>query len=462
MQSATGARLPDRRTIERVIADVSEGLVERDAQARCLVLAALCGEHVLFVGPPGTAKSELARRLHRVIGGRYFERLLTRFTVPEELFGPLSLAALDAGRYERDIDGYLPTASIAFLDEVFKANSAILNALLTLLNEREFDQGAARIAAPLVTVVAASNEVPDDETLRAFFDRFLFRCAVAPVSDDGFERLLDAGGPARGGGAALDVGALAAEQAAAGAVRVPGEIVAALRELRAFARGEAMPVSDRRWVRIVRALRVAAAANGRDAVALDDLWIAQFLVCENSAQAARVEGWFAERLGAGQEVTPERLARVVQAFEKQIELERSATELAFDDSGKLALVQRVAGADADAMSGAAPRMSAFSRRKRFSATHIRARMAQIDAVLARVDAFAADANRQSDAVVAALAANLWVAAPFRDRVRATFASNLAKVLAQRADLQRVRDEYAALPLADVDDGIPPEPVEVVA
>jgi len=180
--------------LKAIIDTLNRGLIERGQCVRLCLLAALAGEHSLLIGPPGTAKSELARRLHSVFrDARYFERLLTRFSVPEELFGPLSIKALEEDRYERHTDGFLPDASIAFIDEVFKANSAILNALLTLLNEREFDNGAGRQRCPLISAIGATNDVPEDEVGEAFFDRFLVRLPVAAVSADNFGALLDAG-----------------------------------------------------------------------------------------------------------------------------------------------------------------------------------------------------------------------------------------------------------------------------
>src|SRR5512144_1115028 len=256
---------PPRERLRALLDAMAHGLVERRRQVRLALLTALAGEHTLLIGPPGTAKSELARRLHLAFeDARYFERLLTRFSVPEELFGPLSISALEQDRYERQTKGYLPQASIAFIDEVFKANSAILNALLTLLNERKFDNGAGREDCPLISAIGATNDVPAGEVAEAFFDRFLIRLPVAPVSAEGFRKLV-ALDVTRGvqAAATLEQRDRHAITQAAHDVSIPAEVTSLLAELRKHLEGGPIYVSDRRWMKIVGLLKTAAATDGR-------------------------------------------------------------------------------------------------------------------------------------------------------------------------------------------------------
>jgi MoxR-like ATPase len=445
---------------QSIIDRVSEGLFERDEAVRLLILAALSGEHLLLVGPPGTAKSELARRLHQVFGGHYFERLLTRFSVPEELFGPLSLAALDEGRYERDIAGYLPCASIAFLDEVFKANSAILNALLTVLNERQFDQGSQRVTVPLVSLVAASNEVPDDENLRAFEDRFLLRCVVAPVSDDVFKAMLSEAQVTHETSALLSVADVEQLREKAATIELPDEVSQRLMELRSQLREKHIDISDRRWVRAVALLKICAATHGVTAVSPDDLWVLKALVGERADHALVIEDWYCEMLGADQALDPVWAARVADAFEMQLEREESATELSFDDSGKLSLMKKKGGVDEEAMENAAPRMSAFSQRKLYSATHIAARGDQIDQILESLNDFIENADGHRQALAERLSKNLWLPPALADRVLQNLNVTVQRVSAERERLIAVLAAYKALPLAESDNGQRPAPLEL--
>src|SRR5580704_6867451 len=140
----TAAR-PTPQSLPRRLAELAKNLEGRflgkDEVIRLLLIATVAGEHAVLIGPPGTAKSALIRMYARMLQARYFEYLLTRFTEPNEIFGPVDIAAFREGRYQRRIEGMLPEAEIVFLDEVFKSNSAILNALLTLLNERRYTSG---------------------------------------------------------------------------------------------------------------------------------------------------------------------------------------------------------------------------------------------------------------------------------------------------------------------------------
>jgi MoxR-like ATPase len=176
--------------VGRVLEDRFLGKAEA---IRLLVVSMVAGEHALLVGPPGTAKSALVRTFARLLHARYFEYLLTRFTEPNEIFGPVDIAAFREGRYERRTEGMLPDAEIVFLDEVFKSNSAILNALLTLLNERRFTSGGRALASPLISAFGASNEVPSDEALAAICDRFLLRIRSENLDAYHFQDLLQKG-----------------------------------------------------------------------------------------------------------------------------------------------------------------------------------------------------------------------------------------------------------------------------
>jgi MoxR-like ATPase len=173
---------------------IKDDYVERDIAVDVVALAALCREHVLLIGPPGTAKTAVLEQFSGMLRARYFSYLLTKFTEPAELFG-----AIDVRRFQEQKElrvnthGMLPEAEIVFLDEVFNGSSAILNTLLALVNERRFRNGSRLQRAHLITLLGASNDVPDDPMLSAFCDRFLFRCAVEYVSEEAVDDVLDLG-----------------------------------------------------------------------------------------------------------------------------------------------------------------------------------------------------------------------------------------------------------------------------
>jgi MoxR-like ATPase len=181
-------------SIDELRKTLCASLIEREPEIEAALLGLVAREHVLLVGPPGTAKSALSNGITSAIAEAHaFTVLLTKFTTPEELFGPVKLSALREDRYERATDGYMPTAHVAFIDEVWKASSAILNTLLTMLQERGFDNGGVRMACPLRIAIAASNEWPsaeDGQELGAIFDRFLIRRLVRPVSPSNRAKLL--------------------------------------------------------------------------------------------------------------------------------------------------------------------------------------------------------------------------------------------------------------------------------
>lgn len=175
---------------------IADSLIERDDEADVLVRCLVAHENPLFVGPPGVAKSLMFRNLSKCIADlnedTYFECLLGKYTEPSELFGPIRVSGLKEDRYVRKIERYMPSAYLVFADEIWKASTAILNTLLTILNEHEYDNDGVRIKCPLRMAGAASNEWPAADELGALFDRFLVRRVVRPVSRANRAQLLTA------------------------------------------------------------------------------------------------------------------------------------------------------------------------------------------------------------------------------------------------------------------------------
>jgi MoxR-like ATPase len=172
---------------------MEQNFLDKQEIVRLLLVSVIAGEHLLLVGPPGTAKSAMVRLFARLIDAKYFEYLLTRFTEPNELFGPVDIRAFREGTYTRRTETMLPESEIVFLDEIFRSNSAILNSLLTILNERKFSNGAKVIPVPLLSMFGASNEVPNDESLAAIFDRFLLRVVSDNLDSYHFHNLVAKG-----------------------------------------------------------------------------------------------------------------------------------------------------------------------------------------------------------------------------------------------------------------------------
>lgn len=180
--------------IEKIIKLISDGLYEREEIVSLTLLSAIAGKPIFLYGPPGTAKSFIAKRISSAFkDAKYFGYLMQRFSTPEDIFGPISLEELKNDRYVRKIEGYLPDSDFAFLDEIWKSTPAILNTLLTIINERVFKNGNEEIKVPLKALISASNETPPEgQGLEALYDRFIVRLMVNNIkSRDNFEKILE-------------------------------------------------------------------------------------------------------------------------------------------------------------------------------------------------------------------------------------------------------------------------------
>ena len=251
--------------------------VGRDNEIDGILTAVIARTHVLLLGPPGTAKSLLTTVFCNALSGEYFEMLLAKQSTPDELFGSIDIEALDKGQgVKRDTRGMMPEADVAFLDEIFKANSAILNSLLTLLNERKFkNYGGATQQVPLQICVGASNEYPEDASLEALYDRFQLRFWTEYVPTRSMAmQLLDCPDPADVVTAKLTMTDIATMQAVCKTVDVPQHVKEQLLDIREqMARKHGIVVSDRRLRQSLRLIQARAMLNGRAIAESKDLLV---------------------------------------------------------------------------------------------------------------------------------------------------------------------------------------------
>ena len=282
---------------KQLLGEMNRGIYEKETEISLSLLAALAGESIILLGPPGVAKSMVARQLKTAFrDAQSFEYLMSRFSTPDEIFGPVSIQKLKTSdTYERAVEGYLPTADVVFLDEIWKAGPAIQNTLLTVINEKIFRNGNREMHLPLKLLVAASNELPaKGEGLEALWDRFVIRIESRPIKlEKNFRAMLlevtsEERGVKKQSSAAegkANSNAITAEEYAEwteriGKIGVKIEVLDAIsairKSLRAVNVDEAAErrniyVSDRRWKNIVRLLRTSAFMQDREEVDICDL-----------------------------------------------------------------------------------------------------------------------------------------------------------------------------------------------
>lgn len=278
--SSVAARpLPAILRLQQIGRTLEQQFVDKQDIVHLMLLSALAGEHMLILGPPGTAKSALVSTLAGLTSARYFEYLLTRFSEPSELLGPLDLQAFRDGVYRRHGERMLPTAEMVFLDEIFKANSAILNSLLSLLNDRRLHIGAQRIDVPLLALYAASNELPGDDSLDALLDRFVVRVSSHNVEGYRFHQLLQLGLSHSRGDSANPAPLLTAPELRSlqdtlrGRLQFSDALLGTYKDLVFQIRGEGITLSDRRAVRLLKLAAASAFLDGRDEPDVGDLFV---------------------------------------------------------------------------------------------------------------------------------------------------------------------------------------------
>lgn len=295
-----------RDRIEALLSHLNRGVYEKETAIQLALLTAIAGESIFMLGAPGVAKSLVARRLKLAFkDARAFEYLMSRFSTPDEIFGPVSISKLkNEDKYERIISGYLPAADVVFLDEIWKAGPSIQNALLTVLNEKIYRNGDREERVPIKGIISASNELPSrGEGLEALWDRFLVRILVEGIQEPGhFEDMIcmvqEAGSVEPDPSLQISAEEYAECSTLIDMVSVGADILQIIHTIRCYIQwynekqedpSRELYISDRRWRKIIRLLRTSAYLNGRDAVDLMDCFLIQYCIWDEPSQISQTK-----------------------------------------------------------------------------------------------------------------------------------------------------------------------------
>ncbi|MDY0134227.1 MAG: AAA family ATPase [Atribacterota bacterium] len=335
-----GGNSPLKQRIITLLQQVGAGMHEREQTLAVALLGAIAGLNTFLYGPPGTAKSLISRRLAAAFKApHYFEYLMNRFSTPEEVFGPVSLKELKEDRYIRQVEDYLPTADFAFLDEIWKSSPAILNSLLTIINEHIYKNGKERLSVPLKALIAASNEVPaENQGLDALYDRFIIRLDVPPIQhDDNFNRLLNArpstDKPAIAADLLINFEELAEWRHQVHDIHLSDDTLQVIKYIRVELANRfeqlGVYVSDRRWQRAAVLLKASAFINGRTETNLSDAILLKHCLWtkpENREEVTEIVMAAVKTYGIGADTDIAELDRKKESLDKEIHQELYHTD----------------------------------------------------------------------------------------------------------------------------------------